>query len=46
MLNTSSASYLPKPGRMLLFQSWMPHSVLKNNSEKTRISIAFNVNPK
>lgn len=46
VLNTSSASYLPKPGRMLLFQSWMPHSVLKNNSEKTRISIAFNVNPK
>jgi uncharacterized protein (TIGR02466 family) len=46
LLNNSSGSYLPKPGRMLMFQSWMPHSVLKNDSETTRISIAFNVNPK
>ena len=45
MLNTSSTGYEPIPGRMLMFQSWMPHSVNKNNSSETRISIAFNVNP-
>lgn len=45
IINTQSVSYEPIPGRILMFQSWMPHSVAKNNSDETRISIAFNVNP-
>lgn len=44
-LNSKSVSYEPIPGRLLMFQSWMPHSVMKNNSDDIRISIAFNVNP-
>ena len=44
ILNVSSCSYKPNRGQLLLFQSWMPHSVLKNNSDEPRISIAFNVN--
>lgn len=45
ILNVNSSSYKPERGKLLLFQSWMPHSVLKNNSDEPRISIAFNVNP-
>lgn len=45
VLNTCSVGYEPTPGKILMFQSWMQHSVLKNNSEHPRISIAFNVNP-
>lgn len=44
-LNVNSCSYIPQRGRLLMFQSWMPHSVLKNNSDEPRISIAFNINP-
>lgn len=43
-LNVGSCSYVPQRGRLLMFQSWMPHSVLKHNSDEPRISIAFNVN--
>jgi uncharacterized protein (TIGR02466 family) len=43
-LNTNSIGYEPIPGKLIMFQSWMPHSVSKNNSDDTRISIAFNVN--
>jgi uncharacterized protein (TIGR02466 family) len=44
-LNINSSSYVPNRGQLLMFQSWMPHSVLKHNSDEPRISIAFNVNP-
>lgn len=33
----------PKEGSMLVFPSWLPHSVGKNNSNEDRISISFNV---
>ena len=45
ILNINSSSYVPNRGQLLMFQSWMPHSVLKHNSDEPRISIAFNVNP-
>ncbi len=36
--------FTPAPGRMIMFESWMPHSVLGNKSDATRISIATNLN--
>ena len=33
----------PKPGRMVIFRSWLRHSVLPTDIEDDRISIAFNV---
>lgn len=37
-------SYQPKTGRMLMFPSYLDHSVLRNLTSSTRISIAFNIN--
>lgn len=31
-----------KPGRMLLFPSWLRHSVRQNRTDKERISVSFN----
>ncbi len=39
-------SYPPKAGRMLMFESWLPHAVLGNKSGKVRISIAMNLRRK
>ena len=36
-------SYQPKPGRMIMFPSWLAHDVEANMSEKERISISFNL---
>ena len=36
----------PIPGKLLLFPSFLGHSVSNNNSDKERISIAFNIIPK
>ena len=33
----------PKPGRLVMFESWMPHAVLCNKSDEVRISIAINL---
>jgi uncharacterized protein (TIGR02466 family) len=33
----------PKPGRLVMFESWVPHSVQCNKSDKPRISIAVNL---
>jgi len=38
--------YAPQPGRLVFFESWMPHSVGGNKSDKTRISIAINLRRK
>ena len=43
MQSATEISYAPQAGRMLMFESWMPHAVLGNKSGKTRISIAFNL---
>jgi uncharacterized protein (TIGR02466 family) len=32
-----------KPGRLVMFESWLPHAVQCNKSDKVRISIALNL---
>src|SRR5579871_54082 len=39
-------NYSPKPGRLLFFESWLPHAVSGNKSDQTRISIAINLRRK
>ena len=34
----------PKVGRLIVFPSWIKHSVLPNESNNERISISFNIN--
>ena len=34
--------YKPVNGKVIIFPSWLPHSVQPNNSKEDRISIAFN----
>jgi len=42
--NNSSIWYFnPKPNGLMLFPSWLQHSVENNPSIKTRISISFNI---
>jgi uncharacterized protein (TIGR02466 family) len=36
------ASYQPETGRVLIFPSWLKHSVDANRSKKNRISVSFN----
>lgn len=33
----------PKPGMMILFPSWLPHSTKSNKSEEDRIIVSFNL---
>lgn len=33
----------PQPGRLVMFESWVPHSVQCNKSDEVRISIAMNL---
>jgi uncharacterized protein (TIGR02466 family) len=33
----------PQPGRFVMFESWLPHAIQCNNSDKVRISIAINL---
>lgn len=46
MTNLSSGNYVPEPGKLILFPSWLDHGVLANKSRSVRISIAFNINRK
>jgi uncharacterized protein (TIGR02466 family) len=32
----------PKPGEIILFESWMKHEVPPNRTEGERISVSFN----
>jgi len=34
---------IPKNGLIVIFPSWLNHSVLPNKSNKNRISISFNI---
>ena len=36
------ANYDPKPGRLIMFPSWLNHSLDPNNSNDIRISVSFN----
>jgi uncharacterized protein (TIGR02466 family) len=42
-LSLTSVVYKPAPGRLLVFQSWMPHSVDRQAPLDPRVSIAFNL---
>lgn len=39
---SQKATYSPKTGKILIFPSWLKHQVMLNNTDKNRISIAFN----
>lgn len=43
-INMKSHVYSPHTGMMIMFPSYLDHSVLRNRSASTRISIAFNIN--
>lgn len=43
MQSATEINYAPKPGRLLLWESWLPHAVSGNKSNETRISLAFNL---
>ena len=43
--NCSSYDWHPKNNSVIFFPSQIPHTVLKNRSEQTRYSIAFNLMP-
>lgn len=41
--NTDQVVFGVRPGRLLLFPAWLPHSVPANAGESERISISFNL---
>jgi uncharacterized protein (TIGR02466 family) len=43
LLNRRDIAVEPQPGRLVMFESWMPHYVQCNKSDKVRISIAINL---
>ena len=42
MFNSSRYNHFPKANELLIFPSWLTHSVYSNESDESRISIAFN----
>ena len=42
-LTVRQMTFEPQPGRLIMFESWIPHAVHCNKSDKTRISIAVNL---
>ena len=43
LLTRSEVAVEPQPGRLVMFESWMPHYVQCNKSDQVRISIAMNL---
>lgn len=43
LLNRRELAVEPEPGRLVMFESWMPHYIQCNKSDKIRISIAINL---
>ena len=43
LLNRREIAVEPQPGRFVMFESWMPHYIQCNKSDKVRISIAINL---
>jgi hypothetical protein len=41
--NFSHVTYTPVVGEMILFESWLQHTVQQNMSDENRISIGFNI---
>lgn len=44
--NTYDVKFKPKKGGLILFPSWVIHSVTKNESEQNRYTLAFNYYPR
>ena len=42
-INSSMVALQPRPGEMVLFRSWLRHSVKPTRGKEERISIAFNL---
>ena len=42
--NVSNISMFPKEGDLIIFPSWLEHSVPENNSENERVILSFNFN--
>ncbi|MBL7555415.1 MAG: hypothetical protein JNM24_06295 [Bdellovibrionaceae bacterium] len=40
--NLNFFSFIPKEGDVVLFESWLRHEVVQNNSDDLRISVSFN----
>lgn len=40
--NLNFYNYVPKPGQVVLFESWLRHEVNQNKTTKNRISVSFN----
>lgn len=38
-----TVSYQPKPGRMLIFPSWLEHGVGPNLGDEVRVALSFNI---
>ena len=43
LLTRSDIAVAVQPGRLVMFESWLPHAVQCNKSDKPRISIAINL---
>ena len=43
VLTRSDIAIEPQPGRLVMFESWLPHYVQCNKSDQVRISIAMNL---
>ena len=43
LMTRSDIAVAPQPGRFVMFESWMPHYIQCNKSDKVRISIAINL---
>jgi uncharacterized protein (TIGR02466 family) len=41
--NTEQVAFRVRPGRLLLFPAWLPHSVPANGAESERVSLSFNL---
>jgi uncharacterized protein (TIGR02466 family) len=41
--NSDVVKYKPEDGKMIMFESWLPHSVDLNSSQEDRICVSFNV---
>ncbi len=43
IINRREIAVEPKPGRLVMFESWVPHYIQCNKSDQLRISIAINM---
>jgi uncharacterized protein (TIGR02466 family) len=43
LFNMPDVAYKPTAGRLIMFESWVQHSIQCNKSDKVRISLAFNL---